>query len=76
MALPSCSRSGRFVTPLYGYYLQLNRLVAFQRMDTGPAAAAMVVANVVSAGPMAVFVFIGLPVLVAFVGPAALAALD
>ncbi len=64
-----------FVTPLYGYYLQFKGLVAFQEMDTGPAAAAIVVANVVSAGLLAVFVFVVLPVLVAFVGLAALAAL-
>lgn len=64
-----------FVAPLYGYYLQYKGLVSFQGLEQGPAAAAIVVANVVSAVILGVFVFVVLPVLVALVGLAALAAL-
>lgn len=64
-----------FVAPLYGYYLQFKGLVSFQEMEAGPAAAAIVVANVVSAVILTVFVFVVLPLLVTLVGLAALAAL-
>ncbi|MFB6169198.1 MAG: hypothetical protein ABEJ43_10190 [Haloferacaceae archaeon] len=64
-----------FVAPLYGYYLQYKGLASFQGMEQGPAAAAIIVANVVSAVILTVFVFVVLPVLIALVGLAALAAL-
>ncbi|MEF8818201.1 MAG: hypothetical protein V5A31_02585 [Haloferacaceae archaeon] len=63
------------VAPLYGYYLQYKGLASFQGLEQGPAAAAIVVANVVSGVILTVFVFVVLPLLVAFVGLAALAAL-
>jgi hypothetical protein len=64
-----------FVAPLYGYYLQYRGLVSFQGMEQGPAAAAVVVANVVSGVILTVFVFVVLPLLITLVGLAALAAL-
>lgn len=64
-----------FVAPLYGYYLQYKGLVSFQGLEQGPAAAAIVVANVVSAIILTAFVFVVLPILIALVGLAALAAL-
>jgi hypothetical protein len=64
-----------FVAPLYGYYLQYRGLVSFQEMEQGPAAAAIVVANVVSGVILTVFVVVVLPLLITLVGLAALAAL-
>jgi hypothetical protein len=63
-----------FVAPLYGYYLQYRGLVSFQEIEQGPAAAAIVVANVVSGVILALFVVVVLPILITLVGLAALAA--
>jgi hypothetical protein len=64
-----------FAAPLYGYYLQFKGLQSFHGLSAGAAAGAVLLANAVSGVILALFVFIGLPVLLAVVGLAAAAAL-